>query len=150
MTGVYTDMDLAWVGGLMDGEGSILLSVVHKNANPAPVVCVANTSLELLQPLKEWFGGAIVTKKPREINHSISYDWKVCFNRALFFLGCVQPFLRHPKLIFRSRHILDNYKNLIRRNGKYTEAERATLADFYEVFYQHPSAPRGTGKSMSR
>ena len=39
----------AYIAGIIDGEGSILLLRLHKNELPCPCVSIASTTLELLE-----------------------------------------------------------------------------------------------------
>ena len=41
--------EIAYIAGIVDGEGSIMLLRFHKNQHPSPCVTIASTSYELLQ-----------------------------------------------------------------------------------------------------
>ncbi len=54
----------AYIAGIIDGEGSIMLTRFHKNQFPAPCISIASTSLELLEFIKNAIGlGHINSKK---------------------------------------------------------------------------------------
>jgi len=54
----------AYIAGIIDGEGSIMLTKFHSNQFPAPCVTVASTSYELLEWIKNRTGiGTIKSKK---------------------------------------------------------------------------------------
>ncbi len=46
----------AYIAGIIDGEGSIMLIRFHKNQFPAPCVSVSSTSFELLEWIQEKTG----------------------------------------------------------------------------------------------
>ena len=48
-----TETEKAYLAGIIDGEGSIMLQKFHSNEFPAPCVSIASTSLELLTWIKE-------------------------------------------------------------------------------------------------
>lgn len=48
-----TSEEKAYIAGIIDGEGSIMLLKFHKNQYPAPCVSVASTTLELLEYIKK-------------------------------------------------------------------------------------------------
>ena len=59
-----TETEKAYIAGIIDGEGSIMLQRIHKNEFPSPCVSVASTSLELLNWLKKTiWKGFIFSKK---------------------------------------------------------------------------------------
>ena len=41
--------DKAYIAGIVDGEGSIMLERIHKNQHPSPVVSVTSTTPEQLE-----------------------------------------------------------------------------------------------------
>jgi len=42
----------AYIAGIIDGEGSIMLLKFHNNQFPAPCISISSTTLELLEWLK--------------------------------------------------------------------------------------------------
>lgn len=47
------ETEKAYIAGIIDGEGSIMLQKFHSNEFPAPCVSIASTSLELLEWIKK-------------------------------------------------------------------------------------------------
>lgn len=115
------DVEKAYLSGLIDGEGSITLAVSNKGQMPQPQLSISNNNLEVLEWVKQKVGcGSIVKKKPRKLTHSVSYVWKI--NRAgrvMLVLSEVEKFL----IIKRQQAtlILEEYKKVTPRNGKYTK-----------------------------
>lgn len=44
-----TETEKAYIAGIIDDEGSIMLQRIHKNEHPYPCVSIASTTLELLE-----------------------------------------------------------------------------------------------------
>lgn len=128
-------MDIRYVAGLFDGEGSVMLLSPNKGKFRCPVVSISNNYLELLNPLPDIFGGHVSTKSPRSSKHNISYDWKVINNKAINFLSQVLPYLRHPEKIRRAELILNRYKLVTQRNGKYNTEQLKAKLQFESEFY---------------
>jgi hypothetical protein len=93
----------------------------HSGRWPSPQVSVASTDRELLDWLRERYGGTITTKQPRKPQHSVSYDWKLTDRRALRFLQIVKPYLVIKRKKCRYDLLLKAYLECTPRNGRYTE-----------------------------
>jgi len=65
------EQDLYYTAGLIDGEGSICLSIQRKNQNRSPVISVSSTTYEIPLYLKETHGGSISKHKVYKEHHSI-------------------------------------------------------------------------------
>ncbi len=48
-----TNVEKAYIAGIIDGEGSIMLLQFHSNQLPSPCISVASTSYELLDWLRK-------------------------------------------------------------------------------------------------
>lgn len=58
------ETEKAYIAGIIDGEGSIMLQRFHAKEYPSPCVSIASTTLELLKWIKKTVGkGVIVSKK---------------------------------------------------------------------------------------
>jgi len=104
----------------VDGEGSVTLTRVHKNEMPSPQVTITNTELRLLEWVSKVTGyGKIITRSRREPHHKVAYVWVVGkTEKCLNFLREIRPYLlvKHRQADL----ILDRYKAVTPRNGKYT------------------------------
>ena len=78
--------DLYYTAGLMDGEGTITLTVINKGKYRAPSVSVTSTTPELLTYLKENFGGCVCKQKTYKEHHKPSNEWKVRYDAAYRFI----------------------------------------------------------------
>lgn len=129
--------ELAYAAGLFDGEGSISLIRHHDNRTHSPQVSVASTDYEVVSWFRERFGGSIVTKQPRQSNHSVSYDWRLTDRRALVFLDLIRPYLVIERKIRRVDLLLNDYVACTPRNGRYTkemvERKQALLETFFSL-----------------
>lgn len=113
--------DWAYVGGLIDGEGSITLVAVGSRKR-SPRVSIATTSFELVQYLLDTFGGHYVYRPRRRANYRDGYSWRLNGRRALQFLEEVLPFLRESRKRERARLLL-------------FERESTDEAEFVERFH---------------
>lgn len=126
---------LAYAGGLIDGEGTITLCRDRPNSNRVPSVSIASTSYELLLYIKDNFGGHISSKKTSKQHYKESWSWCLRSNKAIIFLQGIAPYLQENKKIKRANFIIDNYKNVTVRNGKYTEEQLKIKKQFEEDFF---------------
>lgn len=46
------ETEKAYIAGIIDGEGSIMLTKFHKNQYPSPCVSISSTDMELLEWIK--------------------------------------------------------------------------------------------------
>lgn len=140
----------AYAAGLFDGEGTVTLSKKHKtDIFRVPTVSMSSTSYELLLFLKENYGGSISKHKTYKSHHKQSWSWKLVYNSALSFLKQILPYMREVEKIRRAKLLLNEYKLLTPRNGKYSKQQKEAkhlfeTNFFYEEDYvlpRHPSNP---------
>lgn len=112
--------DLAYMAGIVDGEGSIVLTRKYRNGMPIPVLAVDSTDPELLDWIKETFGGSIKTKKKYAAHHRQAYTWTLTRRQALGLLEKLLPFLKLHRKRARVELLLECYLAATPRNGKYT------------------------------
>ena len=104
---VLTKVELAYIAGLLDGEGCInigkittdYIREVEKRKVPKYVlsVTVYNTHQETVQWLHELFGGYLQTRYRHPKTWRTNYAWKVSANTANDFLKQVVKLLRIKK-----------------------------------------------------
>lgn len=128
--------ETAYLAGIIDGEGSIMLSKYHHSEFPCPCISISSTDLELLEWVRDRIGsGRINTKKNYKIDvHKTSYTYVVYYDSAIEIMRVIEPFLVITRKKLRARFIIDNYKNVTVRNGKYTEETRKAKEQFYIDF----------------
>lgn len=131
-----TSEEKAYIAGIIDGEGSIMLLRFHKNQLPAPCISIASTTLELLQYIKEKVNmGTIKTKKNYDVeHHKDSFTYVVHHNNAIKFLELIYPYIVIKSKKKRAELIINDYKRLTPRNGRYSEELLKLKQNFYNEF----------------
>lgn len=133
-TARLAEADAAYLAGLIDGEGTIALTRLHRSQNRQLVISISSTE----RPLLEWTlnttrVGKITTKRTASLHHAPGLTYAVANRQALALLAQVAPYLRSYKAE-RARLVLDDYLRLTPRNGKYNDALLAERADFERRF----------------
>lgn len=122
--------DAAYIAGLVDGEGTVTLSRLHRNENRRLVVCISNNDRALLEHVKAKVGaGRITSKRVYSPRHSPSFNYQINSRQALALLSQIVIYLRSYK-VGRARLALREYLNLTPRNGRYTTAMVAARRKF--------------------
>ena len=118
-----TETEKAYIAGIIDGEGSIMLQRIHKNENPSPCVSITSTTLELLEWVKNTVGkGRIISKKNYNIEkHKDCYSYVLRRNNAIQLLNDIYPYLIINTKKKRAELIISTYKSITPGNGYYTE-----------------------------
>lgn len=131
-----TDTEKAYIAGIIDGEGSISLTKQSSNQHPSPVVSVASTDLELLEWLQKTIGSGTIIKKKNynPTRHKDSYTYSVIRNTAIDLLHDISPYLIIHKKHKRAKHIVENYRNVTLRNGRYNTEQLEAKQKFYVDF----------------
>ena len=127
--------ELIYTAGLMDGEGSVLLTHHHNNEHRHPTVTIPSTTYIFMTFLKKTFGGCVSSKRPNKKHHSKSWVWCVVNNRAIAVLSLLLPYMKEPTKVGRARLILKNYKAVTSPNGKYTAQLLREKKRFEREFY---------------
>lgn len=132
---MMTDVERAYLAGLIDGEGTITLTRAHKNQTPSPQISIANNSIEVLMWVRDKLGvGTTMMKLPRKPTHRVSYSWQISKAGACSrVLSLVHNFLILKKP--QSKLILAKYKSVTPRNGKYTEELLAKKFELVEKIH---------------
>lgn len=117
---MISDVEAAYTAGILDGEGSIALTRNRKDRWPSPQVSVSSTDRELLEWIRNRYGGSIVRKPPRQPTHSLSFEWKLTDRRALDLLRLVHKYLVIQRKIQRAELLLEAYLDCTPRNGRYS------------------------------
>lgn len=131
-----TEIEKAYIAGIIDGEGSIMLQRFHTNQYPAPCVSIASTTIELLTWLKDTIGYGVIIKKKNynPEKHKFSYSYVIKQNNAIKLLEDIYSYLIIESKRKRTEMIITQYKSLTPRNGRYTEEQLAKKESFYEEF----------------
>ena len=126
----------AYLAGIIDGEGSIMLTRFHNNQHPAPCVTISSTSYELLQWIfvKAGYGRIITKKNYNPEIHKNSYTYVTRYDEAISLLELIEPYLIIEQKKFRAQLILNGYKKLTPRNGRYSEKLLKEKEAFHKRF----------------
>ncbi len=127
-------MIAGYIAGLIDGEGTITLTRVHRNENRRLVVSISNNELALLQFVREVVGGGRITRK-RTYNprHAPSFTYQISSRQALELLRQTAPLLKSYKAA-RAHLAVADYVRLTPRNGKYGPELRTRRSEFEARF----------------
>jgi hypothetical protein len=133
---LLTKVEKAYIAGIIDGEGSIMLTRFHNNQLPSPCVSIASTSLELLTYIKGVANiGTIKGKKNyNKDKHKNSFSYVIKYDNAINLLIDIYPYLILDDKKKRAHMIISEYKNLTPRNGRYSEELLEKKLDFYNRF----------------
>ncbi|EKQ55459.1 MULTISPECIES: LAGLIDADG family homing endonuclease [unclassified Clostridium] len=131
-----TDLEKAYIAGIIDGEGSIMLQRFHYNEYPSPCISIASTTYELLYWIKSVIGKGVIKQKKNYDNfkHKDCYSYILKYNDAIKLLKEIYPFLIINSKRKRAELILNKYKSLTPRNGRYSDELLKAKSDFYNEF----------------
>jgi len=133
-TSRLSETDAAYLAGLIDGEGTVALTRLHRGQNRQLVVSVSSTERTLLEwVLHSTRVGKITSKRTSAPHHAPGLTYTVANRQALALLVQVTPHLRSYKAD-RARLVLDYYVKLTPRNGKYDDALRTERSEFERRF----------------
>ncbi len=142
-----SQIDAAYIAGLVDGEGTVTLGRKHAGENRQLVVSISNTEVAILDYVLEAVGaGKVTRKRTAAANHTPSLTYAVWNRQALSLLEQIEPHLRSYKGQ-RAQLIIADYVRLTPRNGKYgAGAKEARDAFAHKVLEIRPTPP-GAGRS---
>lgn len=130
-----SEVEAAYIAGIIDGEGTITLTRTHRGENRRPVVSISSTELPLLTYIRSVIGAGRITGKVRsQAHHSPSYTYYITSRQALTLLARVRPFLRTYKFK-RACLLVEEYQSVTPRNGRYTEELRAARVQLENRFF---------------
>ncbi|ACO84661.1 hypothetical protein EXM36_03925 [Clostridium botulinum] len=131
-----TNEQKAYIAGIIDGEGSIMLLRFHNNQFPSPCISISSTTIELLEWIKSVTKvGTIKRKKNYNTEkHTDSFTYTIKYNDAINLLIQIEPYLVIKNKKTRARLIIEKYKSLTPRNGKYSNEMLKAKEEFYKEF----------------
>lgn len=132
-----------YVAGIIDGEGTITLSRIHKS-DPwrSPVISVSSTTPEILFALAKAFGGHICKHKAYQQHHLPAFSWRLTNRKAIALCEQLQHVLLVPEKKRRAQLIARDYLKCTPRNGKYTELLRKKKTRFETTFFNSATENR--------
>ena len=115
---ILTDVEAAYIAGLVDGEGSIRLR--QNGDQMSDEMNVTNTDRAVLDWLRERLGGHVVVHAKAGPRHRQSFRWIATTLRARAILRRLLPYLkvkhRHAEALLAFREAIPAYK-LLHRGG---------------------------------
>jgi hypothetical protein len=127
-----SQIDAAYIAGLVDGEGTVTLTRKHRNENRQLAVTISNTEMRLLEYVVAVVGaGKITRKRISKTHHTPSFTYAIYNRQALSLLTQIHTYLRTYK-VERSTVILRDYIKLTPRNGKYNDEQLKMRVEFEE------------------
>src|SRR5215471_14244408 len=98
--GKASDLDLAYLAGIVDGEGSVGLDKMGTqnqrwvNIRFHPQVTVVNANMDLMVWLSASFGGTFRPRQQQRPYHKQTWRWKLTGRAAADLCQDLLPFLR--------------------------------------------------------
>jgi hypothetical protein len=129
-----SDVERGYIAGIIDGEGTITLSIKQKGGTRHLSVTVSGTEISLIGYLLKVIGaGRITRKKVYQDHHKPSYTYAIYSRQAIDLLEQITPHLNTYK-IKRAKLALKYYIAVTPRNGRYTEAMKKKKEKFVVKF----------------
>lgn len=133
--------ELYYLAGLIDGEGTITLTRHNKHRKyRSPTISCSSTTYQIVEYLKQNYGGYICKHKTYKAHHKQSWSWRTDYNSAIELCTKIKDLLREPIKAYRAKMISEIYPLVTRRNGKYKESQIPAKLQFEQDFF-HPSTP---------
>ncbi len=127
----------AYTAGIIDGEGTVTLTKNKKTAKfKAPCISVSSTTYSIVDFLCKEYGGCISKHKTYKSTYKQSWSWHIMNDAAIEMLSNIVSYLKEPEKVRRSYLILNKYKTVTPRNGKYTKEMLIDKIKFEEDFFQ--------------
>lgn len=139
----------AYMAGILDGEGSVLLNKINKSRFRTPVVSISNNDKNIIKLFYNNYGGSIIKKKKYKEKHEQSYEWRVTYYKAINVLKDLLPYMLHKEKIRRANLIINIYPIVTKRNGKYTDKEILDKLEFEKEFF-NPNSTNMFNKYMNQ
>ena len=131
-----TELEKAYLAGIIDGEGTITLTPDGEFRYPSLSFC--NNDKAIIDYVNQFCKGVVTTKHSSAVNEkwSDNYVWHVCGRNAINTIAEILPYMHEQKKIRRGRSILDNYIRLTPRNGKYSVELKNEKLHWQEQFFK--------------
>ncbi len=136
------DVDLGWLAGIMDGEGTITMVKRYGKHRRgfnfrSPALSMTSTDYEILVRVQRLAGGTI--NKVTRYRERVKQAWIWSRNGGpiiLETLRLIEPHLSCPKKQRRAQYQLANYQRVTKPNGHYSLEERELKVAFEVAFFE--------------
>lgn len=130
-----SELEIGYIAGIVDGEGTVTLTVKQKGGTRHLAVTVSGTEISLIKYIAKIIGaGRIVNKKVYKDNHTPAYTYTLFSRQALDLLQQITPYLKTYKYK-RAKLVLKDYIKVTPRNGRYTPEMIKRKEKFVEKFF---------------
>lgn len=116
------ETDIAYLAGIIDGEGTI--SFGRTKTSAFPIVTVTNTNKDILDFCLQFPGASLRKHSRSNPSHKPAWEVRWRYNPALNILDTVLPYLRAKR---GAAYAVLSWREVVRRNGKYSPEERGTI-----------------------
>lgn len=111
----------------------------------SPNIVIDNTDIEILEKLLMIYGGSLVAKRRQADHHRQAWSWRLYgANQIISFLRIIEPYMMCAAKKARARMLIDRYKSVTPRNGRYTDEMIQEKVQFEDEFMAI-GAGRGSG-----
>ena len=129
-----TDLEKAYLAGIIDGEGTVTLSKDGEFRYPVLTFC--NNDKEIINYVNSFCPGTVSIKRAQNENWKDNWVWKIIRRQAVSVLEEITPFLHEQKKLHRAQSIIQDYIRLTPRNGKYSEDKRKEKHEWEDRFFE--------------
>ena len=130
-----SELEKGYLAGIVDGEGTVTLSIKQKGGTRHLAVTVSGTELALIKYISKIIGaGRISNKKVYKDNHTPSYAYSIHSRQALDLLRQITPYLKTYKSK-RAKLALKDYIKVTPRNGRYSPEMERKKEIFVKKFF---------------
>lgn len=136
-------LKIAWVAGLFEGEGSFGIYGEKKSKK----IEITSTDLDVLEKVKEEFGGNIHQEKSRNPKWKIAYKWYLGVKDSVDFILRIYPYLGKRRQERADKYLLLNEEMIKRRNERILEVQtmRRKVSELREEGLKHREIAKKLG-----
>ena len=129
-----TQVDIGWIAGIIDGEGTITLERNGKWRYPS--MCMSSTDKELVDAVKQFLGGLVRSVKLHGKMIKPQWHWHSTGGiKIIKTLKIISPYLRCPKKKARAEFIIQKYPATVTKNGYYSPIQTENKINFENAFF---------------
>lgn len=130
-----TDIELGWLAGIIDGEGSICFS--RRPFWRCPEISVPSTDIEILLEVQRILNSGSISKRTNRSGNKDTWQYKISgATQVLNILVQLEPHLKCPKKRKRAIYLIDGYKIHSNRGGNYSEKDKENKIQFENWFFK--------------
>jgi hypothetical protein len=126
---MLTDVELAYLAGFVDADGSIGVVTVAKTKQYVGQIAVSNCNKAIIDLFVKHFGGRVRKRHWKNPKWKPNYEWKLTAKKAAFVIDAIRPFLfiksRQAELVLE----LQNIKSKNSSSAKRWHPELKTNSD---------------------